>query len=199
MADQAIIAVLAGGRGERLGRDKAMAELAGRPLISHPLAAARGTGLETIVVAKRTTVLPPLSERVLHEPEGPRHPLCGVVAALELAGARKPAQAVLVIACDMPFLTTPLLSWLAALDGTAMVELDGRPQPMLSRCEPDQLPALRAALNEERPLRRAIEALAPQRIGEAELAPFGNPERLCFNVNDRADLALAERWIAEGS
>ena len=36
----ALIAILAGGRGTRLGGDKARAELAGRPLISYPLAAA---------------------------------------------------------------------------------------------------------------------------------------------------------------
>jgi len=35
-----LVAVLAGGRGRRMGGAKPLAELAGRPLVEHPLAAA---------------------------------------------------------------------------------------------------------------------------------------------------------------
>ncbi|MCW3019381.1 MAG: 4-diphosphocytidyl-2C-methyl-D-erythritol synthase [Solirubrobacterales bacterium] len=190
-----IVAVLAGGRGERLGGAKAMTRLGGRPLICHPLAAARGAGLETVVVAKRSTRLPSLREQVAHEPESPHHPLCGVLAALELAATRSPAPAVLLLACDMPFLTSPLLGWLASLEGTAMAEIDGRPQPLLARCTPGHLPALREALDERRSLTAAIEALSPRLVRERELARFGSPARLCFNVNDAADLRRAEGWL----
>jgi molybdopterin-guanine dinucleotide biosynthesis protein A len=196
MADpSAIAAVLAGGRGERLGGAKAMTPLGGRPLICHPLAAARGAGLEALVVAKPSTRLPALAELVLHEPERPRHPLCGVLTALEHAAARSPAPAVLLLACDMPFLTSPLLGWLASLEGAAMAEVDGRAQPLLSRCEPGHLPVLRRALEERRSLSAAIEVLAPRIVRERELAHFGSPERLCFNVNDAEDLRRAEQWL----
>jgi molybdenum cofactor guanylyltransferase len=196
MADpSAIAAVLAGGRGERLGGAKAMTPLGGRPLICHPLAAARGAGLEALVVAKPSTRLPPLAEVVLHEPERPRHPLCGVITALEHAAARSPAPAVLLLACDMPFLTSPLLGWLASLEGAAMAEVDGRPQPLLSRCLPAHLPLLRRALEERRSLSGALRELAPRVVDEHELARFGSPERLCFNVNDAEDLRRAEEWL----
>lgn len=192
---QAIVAVLAGGRGERLGGDKATALLGGRALIYRPLAAARGAGLETVVIAKRDTSLPPLHEPVLYEPESPQHPLCGVIAALELAAARSPAPAVLMLACDMPFLTSPLLGWLAGLDGAVMAEVDGRPQPLLARCLPEQLPVLRQALAEQRSLRAAIGELAPRIVDERELSRFGSPDRLCFNVNGPGDLQIAEGWV----
>jgi len=191
----AIVAVLAGGRGRRLGGAKAMTPLGGRPLICHPLAAARDAGLETVVVAKRSTRLPPLRERVAHEPESPHHPLSGVLTALELAATRSPAPAVLLLACDMPFLTSPLLGWLARLEGTSMTVLDGRPQPLLARCTPGHLPVLREALAERRSLTAAIEALSPRLVDERELARFGSPERLCFNVNDADDLRRAEEWL----
>jgi molybdenum cofactor guanylyltransferase len=190
---RAIVAVLAGGRGERLGGNKAMAPLGGRPLIERPLAAARGAGLEAIVIAKRGTALPQLPERVHHEPESPQHPLCGVIAALDLAAERSPAPAVLLLACDMPFLTSPLLDWLARLDGTAMAEVGGRRQPLLARCSPEQLPVLRTALDGRRPLREAMSELAPRIVDESELWRFGDPERLCFNVNSPEDLQIADR------
>lgn len=184
--------MLAGGRGERLGGAKAMTQLGGRPLIERPLDAARGAGLEAIVIAKRSTPLPPLSEQVHHEPESPRHPLCGAIAALEFAAARSPAPAVLLLACDMPFLTSPLLHWLAGLDGAAMAAVGGRPQPLLARCLPAQLPALRSALAAQLPLRDAMAALAPRVVNEQELSRFGDPERLCFNVNSPEDLETAK-------
>jgi molybdenum cofactor guanylyltransferase len=195
----AIVAVLAGGRGERLGGAKPSVALGGRALICHPLAAARDAGLEAIVVTKPGTPLPALSETVLHEPELPCHPLCGVIAALEYAAERAPAPAVVLLACDMPFVTGPLLRRLAELDGSAVAEVEGRLQPLLARCLPRDLPLLREALTAERSLRGAISALEPRIVDEAELSRFGSPERLCFNVNDAADLARAERWLARAS
>jgi molybdopterin-guanine dinucleotide biosynthesis protein A len=53
----AIGSVLAGGRGSRLGGSKATVELAGRPLISYPLAALAAAGLDAFVVAKPDTPL----------------------------------------------------------------------------------------------------------------------------------------------
>jgi molybdenum cofactor guanylyltransferase len=54
---EALGAVLAGGRGTRLGGAKPTTELAGRPLISYPLAALTAAGIEAFVVAKPSTDL----------------------------------------------------------------------------------------------------------------------------------------------
>jgi molybdopterin-guanine dinucleotide biosynthesis protein A len=198
VAPPAIVAVLAGGRGRRLGGGKPTTLLAGSPLICHVLAPARAAALETIVVAKRSTRLPPLDTAVHVEPELPRHPLNGVHAALQLAGAREPAPAVVLLACDMPFVTAPLLAWIAALPGRAMTVLDGRPQPLLARLLPADREAVAAALAAEEPLIDTLRALAPRLVGVDELSRFGDPRRLCFNVNRPEDLALAERCLAEG-
>jgi molybdopterin-guanine dinucleotide biosynthesis protein A len=193
---RAIVAVMAGGLGRRLGGAKPSAVLAGRPLICHPLAAAAEAGLEVIVVAKPSTVLPPLDVRVAHEPEQPRHPLCGLVAALRLAAARARPPAVVAVACDMPFVTGPLLRWLAGLDGAAMAHVGGRDQPLLGRWPVGGLPLVAQALAEGRPLRAGLAALEPTILEEGELSRFGDPVRLCFNVNDPADLRTAGRWLA---
>jgi molybdenum cofactor guanylyltransferase len=192
----AIVAVLAGGRGTRLGGEKATAELAGRPLLCHALAAARRSALESVVVAKPATRLPALAERVLREPAEPAHPLCGVLAALDFAAGRSPAPDVVLSACDMPFLTGPLLRWLGELEGAAMAQVDGRPQPLLARCTCADRPLLAQALARESPLTDALGELRPRIIDERELSRFGSPQRLCFSVNEPADLARAEEWLA---
>jgi molybdopterin-guanine dinucleotide biosynthesis protein A len=162
-----IAAVLAGGRSRRMGRSKAMVTLAGPPLIAYPLAAAAAAGLEAVVVAKAGSGLPALDVPVWDEPAEPVHPLTGLICALERAGAP-----LVVLACDMPFVSAELIARLAAAEGATTAG-----QPFPGRYEPADLPALRAAL-----ARRAgvKDALAPAVLAAdpAELVGVNTPEEL---------------------
>lgn len=187
-----LAAVLAGGRGRRMGAPKATVDLAGRPLIEHTLAALRAAGLETVVVAKPGSELPPLEIAVWEEPDDPAHPLCGVLRALEGAGGRP----VLAVACDMPFLAPALLMRLAEADAPLVVpEARGRLHPLVGRYSPELARPLRAALRRRAPLQEAVRGLRPRVLGEDVLLRFGDPERLLFNVNDPSDLARARRLL----
>ncbi|MFL5819217.1 MAG: molybdenum cofactor guanylyltransferase [Solirubrobacteraceae bacterium] len=189
----ALAAVLAGGRGSRMGAPKATVPLGGRALIEHPLDALREAGLEAVVVAKPGSRLPALDVAVWEEPAEPVHPLCGVLRALEGASGRP----VLAVACDMPFLAPGLLARLAAADGPLVVpEVAGRLQPLLARYSPALAVALADALRRRAALTDVVRELAPSVLGEATLRRFGDPERLLFNVNDRDDLARAQRLLA---
>jgi molybdenum cofactor guanylyltransferase len=177
-----------------MGGAKARAHLHGQPLIAYPLAAIEEAGLGAIACAKPGDELPSLEAPVLREPEQPRHPLCGIVAALR-AGEGRP---VVVVACDLPFVSARLIRLLAEVPEALVVPtLEGRPQPLLGRYEPSLLPDLEAALEREEPLTRTVEALGPRLIGEEELASFGDPHRLLFNVNNRDDLRQAEVLISQ--
>jgi molybdopterin-guanine dinucleotide biosynthesis protein A len=170
-----------------------MLDLAGRPLVSYPLAAVEKAGLEPVVVAKRDSELPSLTCRVIREEETPRHPICGVVAALRYAGERP----LVAVGCDMPFTGAALLAWLGSAPQPLVVpSLGGRLQPLPARYDGALLPALKAALADERALRPTLESLRARTVAEAELARFGDPGRLCFNVNTRSDLRRAEELLA---
>jgi molybdopterin-guanine dinucleotide biosynthesis protein A len=198
---KALGAVLAGGRGSRLGGAQAWVELRGHPLYSYPLAAIEAAGLDPVVCAKQTESRgsfrslrvrkePRDKVMVLEEPEEPRHPLAGIVAALRV---ERPA---VVVACDMPFVAPDLIAFLAEADEPLVVPaLDGRLHPLLGRYEAVLLPDLEAALRREEPLTRTIESLRPRFLDEQELSRFGDPHRLLFNVNDPDDLREAERLI----
>jgi molybdopterin-guanine dinucleotide biosynthesis protein A len=197
MADShTILAVLAGGQARRMGGEKAGVLLAGHPLISHPLAACREAGLETVVVAKPSTRLPPIEETVLIEPDEPSHPLCGMLAALDYAASRSPPPGVLFVACDMPFLTARLLRAMADLDGAVLIEVGGHLQPLPARVEARHRAELSKSLEVRDSLRSALGALKPHVISEAELARFGQPECLCASINSPAELAEAERALS---
>jgi molybdenum cofactor guanylyltransferase len=182
----ALVAVLAGGRGRRLGGAKPLAELAGAPLIAHPLAAAVAAGLNAVVVAKPHAALPPLDVPVWEEPAEPVHPLLGIVTALERA-----AGPVVAIGCDQPFVGAELLARLAAGPGGA-VRAAGRLAPLPARYEIAWLPALREALAAEAPLRATLEALAPAALE-------GDHADLVAGVNTPDELAAAERALTSGT
>jgi molybdopterin-guanine dinucleotide biosynthesis protein A len=185
-------AVLAGGKGRRLGRPKPTAPLGGRALIEHPFAALREAGLETFVVAKTDASLPAVELPVWHEPAEPVHPLVGVVTALERADGRP----VLACACDLPFVTSALAAWVAERDDAlAVPRAGGRLHPLFARYTAALLPSLREALERAAPLHETLSALDPVILDERELEAFGDPERLLFNVNTPSDLARAEAML----
>jgi molybdopterin-guanine dinucleotide biosynthesis protein A len=184
-------AVLAGGAGTRLGSaatgGKPPAELAGRPLVSYPVATLAAVCERVAVVCKPDTELPELAgaER-WDEPPEPRHPLTGIVHALERAGAP-----VLVCAADMPFVTPEacrsLLTAAARGEAHATVAVDGgRLQPVLGVYSPAALEALRAA-PADAPLTATVERLGPARLAL--------PARLLRSVNTAEELAAAEAAV----
>jgi molybdopterin-guanine dinucleotide biosynthesis protein A len=181
-------AVLAGGASRRMGAPKATLVLAGRPLLEYPLAAVQGAGLEPVVVAKTDSPIPSLAVARWTEPAEPVHPLTGIVTALEAAASRP----VLTVACDMPFVTAELLADLAARIGPAVVpEAGGRLHPLLARWDPAVLPELTEALGRAASLHELAGELGAVRVAESELARFGDPARLLFNVNAPGDLERA--------
>ena len=175
---QPIGVVLAGGAGRRLDGAKATALLGGRPLIERPLAALRAAVGEVVVVAKGTTVLPPLEDvAVWREPDEPMHPLAGVAWALRHAGGR----AVLCCPVDLPFLSTETLRRLAATEGEVAVAGD---QPLLGRFGPSVAAVLADAVAAGRPAREVVAGL--------DAAVVAVPEAELFNVNTPEELAAAE-------
>jgi molybdopterin-guanine dinucleotide biosynthesis protein A len=181
-------ALLAGGAGKRLGRtSKAAAILNGRPLASYPLEALSEVCDRVAVVCKKSTDLPELegAER-WDEPDEPRHPLTGIIHALETAG-----EPVLVCAADMPYITGDACRSLLTAPHKAQAIVaasDGRLQPTFGVYAPQALEALKAA-PENAPLTETVESLNPTRVAF--------PAQLVKSINTKEDLKEAERAGAQ--
>ena len=179
--------VLAGGEGRRLGGgSKAGAQLAGRALVEYPLEALAEVCGRVAVVCKRDTQLPSLpgAER-WDEPDEPRHPLTGIVHALETADAP-----VLVCAADMPFVTADACRTLLQGAGgspAVVATAAGVLQPTFGLYAPAALDVLRAA-PPDAALTRTVEALGPARVAL--------PPSLVRSVNTPEQLADAEALLA---
>jgi len=195
--------VLAGGSGRRIGGAKAVVELHGTPLVEYPLRALQAVLAEVVVVAKQGSALPPLrGVPVWIEPAEPRHPLAGIIHALEGAGAAAgradEGREILVSAVDLPFVGPALVERLVHTDavGAAAVvpRAGGRLQPLLARYGPAAYAPLSAALRSESPpsLTAAVVALDPLVVDVEDARPF-------FNVNAPEDLLTAAGLLDSGT
>jgi len=183
-------AVLAGGSGRRLGSvSKAAVPVGGRPLVSWPIGALASVCERVAVVCKPDTDLPELAgaER-WDEPAEPRHPLVGIVHALERAHGP-----VLVCAADMPFVTAEACRTLLAAAGTAgpavVAASEGVLQPVFGLYSPDALDTLLEA-PENAPLTSTVEALDPVRVAL--------PPAIVRSINTPEDLKVAKDALIAG-
>lgn len=126
------IAIMAGGRSRRMGRDKAMIPVGGVPMLERVARAALGAGLPVIVVGRQPPDGWPLDAVSFHPDHYPdTGPLGGLATALEVSGT-----SVLLLACDMPLITTEAIRWLIGQwdgSGEGVVAMnEGRMEPLFA-------------------------------------------------------------------
>ena len=172
-------AILAGGAGTRMGGvSKATLQLEGQPLAARVAAVLAQVCERVAVVSKADTELPKLPDvDRWDEPAEPRHPLTGIVHALERADGP-----VLVCATDMPWITADACrSLLDAAPGSpaAVAVAEGEMCPVFAVYAPEALDTLLGA-PPDAPLRETVEALEPARVAF--------PPALLRSVNAPEDL-----------
>jgi molybdopterin-guanine dinucleotide biosynthesis protein A len=182
--------VLAGGIGRRMGGAKLGVALGGRPLLAYPVAAMREALRDVVAIAKEDSELPALvGLEIWIEPELPRHPLIGLVTALELAGGR----AVLSCPGDLPLLRSQTIRRLVLAAGSSSAPAvvafaSGRVQPLLGCFTAESSSRLRDAVARGERATDAVAALG------AEPVALEDPQEL-FNVNTPEDLLAAARML----
>ena len=185
-------AILAGGQARRLGgADKSALEVAGRSILARQLAVLRPLTPHILIVTNgveryRAAGVPVAKDCI----EG-----AGALGGIYTALVEAPTDRVLVMACDMPFLTAPFLTRLASLgDGAdAVIPRDARGRhPLCAAWSRRAAPHLRACLDAGR-LRvlDALEGLDVREMDPDALAAFDADGRLLMNVNTPADYARA--------
>ena len=122
--------VLTGGSSRRMGRDKATLTIGGRSLAEHVAACL------SQVVAPALEVGPGRSGLTMAPEDRPgAGPLTAVVAGWRALSAQGHRGPVVVVACDLPRVSEPLLRVIASHPGSGSVVpvVDGRPQPLCAR------------------------------------------------------------------
>jgi molybdopterin-guanine dinucleotide biosynthesis protein A len=159
--------VLAGGRSSRMGRDKALLQLAGHPLIHHAVAKLRRLCADVHILAGAEGSNPALAAHapLIYD----LHPNCGPISGVEAALAHSTRQWNLILPVDMPLLPAAFLNgWVQEVVGrpqarVALFMVDGRPHAMPLLIHRDAGPYLSRAIERgEYTLLAALEGAANQ-------------------------------------
>ncbi len=200
--DEVIGAVLAGGRGRRIGDDKATLELGGLTLVRRAVDILRETGLETALVLRAHQPVPLTAHTigVIRDEVVDAGPLGGLHALMRWL----PMEWTLVVPCDQPFLTPKLLRGLLAQPREDIEAIVGRPanlpEPLPGLYRHTCLGAIERALNHgERSFRELLTKLRLSEVSAATLCRW-DPRLLSYlNVNTPADLQEARALVTPGA
>ncbi len=188
-------AVQAGGRSSRMGQDKALLRLGGVPLIQRLLERIRGLCDELLVTTNRPRDYAFLGVRLVADEIPDAGALYGLRTALKAARGDR----VLVLACDMPFVSRALLAHMLAVAPQADLVVPswgGMFEPFQAVYARSCLEYVEAALDAgERRVTSFYSRARVLRIEEPELSSL-DPEGLSFfNINTPEDLARAEEIL----
>ena len=188
---ETVTVILAGGSSSRMGTDKALLPVDGRPLLAVQAERWRGV-FDALVVSAgaggRFAALDLGGARIVED----LRPGAGPLAGLEAAMTAVPAGHYFLTAVDLPFGEPALARALRERTGGADVCLirraDGRPEPLFAVYSRRCLPAVSAALN--RGERSVVRGLLPyvrtREIAEEDL-PGLHPGRSLYNANTPED------------
>ncbi len=185
--------ILAGGKSERMGVDKATLRLGGRTLLEIMLEKARAAASEVGIVGPRSM----FGEGTIEDVFRGQGPLAGIHAAL----ASTSAERSLMLAVDLPFLEVKFLTYLLreAEHSSAVVVVPrvGRGwQPLCAVYRKDFGAIAEAAL---RAGQNKIDALYGQVqlriVDEEELRKFAFSLAMFDNLNSPADLERAQQRL----
>jgi molybdenum cofactor guanylyltransferase len=192
-------AILAGGQARRLGGLDKSALAVGtsdpRSILERQLAVLRGLTPHIMIVAREDAPPRDVPVPVVHDRVKGAGALGGIYTALMDA----PTGQVVVIACDMPFVTAPFLAHLASLGADpaaeAVVPRDAQGRhPLCASYRRSAAAAVKLRIDAGR-LRvlEALDDLTVRDVGPDELAPFDPDGRLLLNVNTPEDYTRAQQ------
>jgi molybdopterin-guanine dinucleotide biosynthesis protein A len=170
--------VLAGGRSSRMGQDKALLDWHGRPLVDHMMALLATAATDVQVVGR---------DRLPDRWPG-RGPLSGIATALEITLT----DANLIVAVDLPFLTTGFLNYLRSrLEGTNRPLLASKIESHFPLClgvRRELLPEVqRRVENGNLSVHALIEEADSEILSEEELRHAGFEPPIFRNINTPED------------
>ena len=178
--------ILAGGQSRRMGRDKSQLLLENQTFTER-IAAALIPVTDSITLVGAREV----DSRFPSVPDV--YPGWGALGGLHAALAACESEWSIVVACDLPFVTTELFKYLASLrngyDAVVPLQFDGRPQPLSSlyRIEPCLKRATELIeAGKRRPL-DLLELVNTRWVPFSELRKLDQAEKFFVNINTPED------------
>jgi molybdopterin-guanine dinucleotide biosynthesis protein A len=193
--------ILAGGRSLRLGHDKVLEKIDSQSLLERVISRIDPLCREIIIVTAQERALPQLDGHSKLKTVSDIYPGKGSLGGIYTGLVTSNSLYNLVIACDMPFLSQPLLSYMIEVsDGFDFVlpRLNNMFEPLHAVYSRKCIAPIETILNQGKRVIIELFKFVRVRYVETEEIDRFDPGHLSFfNINTQEDLELA-RKIARG-
>ncbi len=188
--------ILAGGTSRRMGTSKALLKVGDRPIIERVIEKVSLVGKEIILVTNKPNEYAHLGHPMVPDAYLGKGPLGGIYSGLKAASN----PYALVVACDMPFLSTPLLRYMSLLSpghDVVVPRLAQGIEPLHAIYSKTCLPAMETLLQQNHLRIISFYSQVRVRYVEQQEIEILDPQLFSlFNVNSLADLQRAREMAA---
>ena len=175
--------VLAGGENRRMGADKAFLSVAGMPMIEHVLRALRKSVERIIIVTNSPEAYASYDALVITDACDKRGPLTWIYSGL----LRSQDDYNVVVACDMPFLNSRLLSYMTGLAGeydVVLPKIGDFIEPLHAVYRRGLVQVIEDHIKrDQRKIREILTGLRVRHVTEKEIDRFDPLRRSFINLN----------------
>ena len=183
--------ITAGGRSSRMGVDKAWLELAGRAMIEHVIAALAPVSTHLAIIANS-----PDYERLGFPVYADSNKEIGPLEAVRTALSNTFTDRVMLVGCDLPFVTTDLFKLLLNIAGdhyaTVPIGPDGKLEPLCAIYRAEALSVVTELINQgERKMSRLFDRVPTRFVPFDELRLLRGSDVFFENINTPEDYKRA--------
>lgn len=193
------VAVLAGGASRRMGAEKSLAELEGKPLIQHVLACVQQLNMPVLLVTDKPEQYSQFQVEMVSDILPGKGSLGGIYSAL--VTSTTPFS--LCVACDMPFLNVELLTYLLSLRigfDAVVPMINNQPQGLHAIYHKRAAAPIRDLMNRnELRIRGVFDHLRVRLVGESAIRTIDPELRSFTNLNTPEELARLRRNFPENA
>lgn len=175
--------MLSGGENRRMGADKAFLKIDGIPMVEHILRALKGIFDKIIIVTNAPQLYTAYDVTVVTDASDKRGPLTGIYSGL----LNTADEYNFVVACDMPFLNTGLISYmmgLAAGYDIVLPRIGGLPEPLHAVYHRGLLPLIENRIHQDaRQIQGIFGESRVRYVTEEEIDRYDRERRSFINLN----------------
>jgi molybdopterin-guanine dinucleotide biosynthesis protein A len=146
LQENAAAIIMAGGSSSRMGADKSMLPVEGRPMIERICGQLRGSFNQILISTNDTDKFAFLGERIVTDKVPGQGPLMGIVSALQVSDN----ELNFIVACDIPHVNLPFVRRMIAeakdADIAVPVNRDGKYEPLFAVYNKSALAAINEVL-----------------------------------------------------
>jgi len=190
--------ITAGGQSSRMGTDKAWLLLDGKPMIEHVINAL-APATDALAIIANSEAFSKFGFEVFSDSQSGVGPLEAIRTAL----ANSHTSRVLLVGCDLPFVTTELFKLLLSVDSDdyAIVPIgkDGRQEPLCAIYDNRALPTVSGLINEgHRKISILFDHVSTRYVPFEQINSLPGSELFFENINTPDDYQRVRKLSAQG-